>query len=122
MGINDGNCHVAQCDMSHFTPAELAHGLNEVFVGVALCIFMRGRDWHCRIVASPIDQRLKSMYKTDRVCRVGRFLRKLNDSPSKPPALEEPWVLTSPVCYLIAANCPDLDPASFPETYDRSRM
>jgi len=100
----------------HFTPAELAHGLKEVFVSVALCIFMRGRDWHCRIVASPIDQRLKSMYKTDRVCRVGRFLRKLNDSPLKPPALEEPWVSTSPVLPNRAKSRPDLDPAGFPET------
>jgi len=89
MGINKGKLsRCAFCDASRFTPAELAHGLNEVFVAVALCIFMRGRDWHCRIVASSIDQRLKSMYKTDRVCRVGRFLRKLNDSPSKPQPLK----------------------------------
>lgn len=83
--------------MPHFTLAELAHGLNEVFVIVAYALSYADANWHCRIGRLPIDQRLKSTYKTYRgyLRRVGRFLRDPNDPLS---ALEEPSTVDCRVC------------------------
>lgn len=98
--LTEGNCHVACCNVPHFTPAELAHGLSEVFCRYCLCIFMRGRDWHCQIVAS-LNSSLKLMYKTDRFYACRTFLAQVQAL-----ALEEPCMSpsrTSPNC----DNCLD---------------